>query len=141
MIVRAVLPSCALTIVKVSVALPVTRTISALAVVGVAPVAQTVALKGGNGNSAPCPEPTVKLVPDVAGEGAVATAPIAKFACASGMASSPGSSQVVSSMGPWLDLRGYRSRSSDRASQPQPHGFGRGPAGARSSQTPHGQPG
>lgn len=65
--------SCALVIVKVSVDTPVTRTISELLVVGLAPVGQTVQLNGGVGKVVPVPAETIKLVPLVAGDGAVAT--------------------------------------------------------------------
>jgi hypothetical protein len=39
-----------------------------------------IALNGTAGMSAPCPDPSTKLVPVVAGEGAVATVAYAKFA-------------------------------------------------------------
>lgn len=71
--VRALDDSCVRVIVSVSVEMAVTRTISALLDKGLTPVGQIVALKGGVGNLAPSPEATTSDVPDVAGEGAVAT--------------------------------------------------------------------
>lgn len=79
MIVLAIEFSWALSIVKVSVAIAVTLIISAFVVIGFAPAIQTVALKGGVGNKAPSPAATTKEVPEVAGEGAVATVETAKF--------------------------------------------------------------
>jgi hypothetical protein len=65
-------PSWARVIVKVSVEIAVTLTISALNEVGWAFDGQTVALKGGVGNKVPWPDATTKEVPDTAGDGAVA---------------------------------------------------------------------
>jgi hypothetical protein len=66
-------------IVNVSVEINVTLTISAFAVVGCAPAGQIVALKGTAGNFAPSAAVTTRLVPDDAGDGAVATRLYAKF--------------------------------------------------------------
>jgi hypothetical protein len=76
---RAELPSWARTIVNESVACAVTRTISALVESGCAPAGQIVALKGTAGKRAPSPEATTSDVPEVAGDGAVATVEYAKF--------------------------------------------------------------
>jgi len=51
----------------------VTRTISALVDSGAAPVAHTTKLNGTAGISAPVPAASTIVVPDEAGEGAVAT--------------------------------------------------------------------
>lgn len=67
-IVLAVLPSCSRTMVNVSAVMFVTRTISGEPL---SPV--TVQLNGTAGNNAPSDAVTTKLVPVVAGEGAVAT--------------------------------------------------------------------
>lgn len=72
--VRAVVDSWARVIVKVSVLTTVTLTISAFVGSGTEPVGQMVALNGAVGNLVPCPAVTTRLVPDVAGLGAVATA-------------------------------------------------------------------
>lgn len=77
--VRALLLSCVRTIVNVSVEIFVTRTTSALALVGLELVGHTTALKGGVGKSTPNPVVTTKEVPLVAGEGAVATRAYAKL--------------------------------------------------------------
>jgi len=71
--VRALVLSCALVIVSVSVEMAVTRTISAVVLSGFAAVGQMVALNGTAGNKAPCPAVTTSDVPLAAGEGAVAT--------------------------------------------------------------------
>jgi hypothetical protein len=75
----ALVDSCARVIVNVSVEIPVTRTISALAAVGGVLGGQTVALNGVAGNKVPVPAATTKDVPLVVGEGAVATVDCAKF--------------------------------------------------------------
>jgi hypothetical protein len=82
-ILRAVELSCARVIVKVSVALAVTRTTSAFVVVGCTLAGQTTALNGATGNFAPSPGATINEVPDVAGTGAVAMTEYAKFNFAS----------------------------------------------------------
>lgn len=69
--------------VNVSVDIAVTRTISALVVSGCTPAGQMVALNGTVGKMVPCPAVTTSDVPDVAGEGAVATWLYEKFLCAS----------------------------------------------------------
>jgi len=79
MTVRADDPSCARVIVSVSVEMAVTRTTSAFDGIGCEDAGHTVALKGGVGNLVPCPAVTTSDVPEVAGEGAVATAETAKF--------------------------------------------------------------
>ena len=76
---RAVVLSCTRLIVSVSVLMPVTRTISALAGVGRASTGQTDALKGGAGKRVPWPLATTSDVPELAGEGAVATVDTAKL--------------------------------------------------------------
>jgi hypothetical protein len=53
--------------------------ISALTVLGWEPAGQTVALNGVGGNLVPSPDCTIKEVPELAGEGAVATVEKAKF--------------------------------------------------------------
>jgi hypothetical protein len=83
-IVRAALPSWARRIVRVDPTMAVTRTISALDGSGDTPKGQTVALNGGAGTRPACPAVTSRLVPLVAGFGAVATSEVAKFAWASG---------------------------------------------------------
>jgi len=70
---RAVVPSCARVIVSVSPVTFVTRTISEIEAVGVELLGQSVALNGTAGNKEPCPAVTTKLVPLVAGVGAVTT--------------------------------------------------------------------
>src|SRR4029078_5725405 len=80
-IVRADVPSCARTIVSVSVERAVTVTISAFDGSGYpAPDGNTVAWNGGAGNLPPCPDPTTSDAPEVAGDGAVATVEIARLA-------------------------------------------------------------
>ena len=79
MTVRAEVLSCIRVMVKVSVLIFVTLTISAFAVVGCTPVGQIVALNGTAGNFVPSPAVTTRDVPLVAGEGAVATSEYAKF--------------------------------------------------------------
>jgi hypothetical protein len=78
---RAVVLSWALTIVNVSVEIPVTLTISAFDEVGEFPEPEgySTALNGGVGKLAPVPAATTKLVPEVAGDGAVATVDTEKF--------------------------------------------------------------
>lgn len=83
--VRALLPSCARVMVNVSVLMAVTLTTSALVLRGWVLAGHTVALKGTGGKSAPCAAVTTRLVPLVAGEGAVATALYAKFKWLSAM--------------------------------------------------------
>jgi hypothetical protein len=70
-------------IVNVSDDRAVTRTISAFDGSGRAVAGHTVALNGAAGNREPSPDATTNDVPDEAGDGAVATELIAKFACAS----------------------------------------------------------
>lgn len=84
-IVRAEVPSCVRAIVNVSAApgRAVARTISAFAFVGCVPTGHTTALNGTAGKFAPSPEATTRLVPLVAGLGAVATVLKAKFLWAS----------------------------------------------------------
>ena len=68
-------PSCARTIVNVSVEIPVTRTTSRNPGIdegGIQP-GTTTALNGTAGNSAPSPALTVNVVPLVAGDGGVTT--------------------------------------------------------------------
>jgi hypothetical protein len=78
--VRADVPSWVRVIVNVSVETFVTRTISAFVVEGCAPIGQIVALNGTAGNFVPVAAVTTRLVPDEAGDGAVATNETAKFA-------------------------------------------------------------
>jgi hypothetical protein len=75
--------SWARVIVNVSVEIAVTRTISAFAVVGCVLAGQIVALNGVAGNFVPSAAVTTRLVPDDAGDGAVATRDEAKFLWAS----------------------------------------------------------
>jgi hypothetical protein len=75
--------SVARVMVSVSVEMPVTRTISVLAGEGTEPAGQIVALNGGVGNRDPCPAVTTREVPEVAGDGAVATVEMARFLCGS----------------------------------------------------------
>jgi hypothetical protein len=75
---RALVPSCARTMVNVVPTMAVTRMISALAFVGDADAGQTVQLKGAAGNVAA--DATSKDVPVVAGDGATATVEYARFA-------------------------------------------------------------
>ena len=72
-------PSCVRAIVNVSVEIIVTLTISAFVEFDCTPVGHTVALNGGVGNLVPCPAATTSVVPEVAGDGAVATEDKAKF--------------------------------------------------------------
>jgi hypothetical protein len=69
----ALVPSWARTIVNVSVETAVTRTISAFAAVGDDADGHRVALNGTAGAEAPSPDWTTSDVPEVAGDGAVAT--------------------------------------------------------------------
>lgn len=73
MTVLAWVPSWARVMVRVSVEMAVTRTISELVLVGWVLAGQMVALKGTVGKRVPCPLVTTKEVPVWAGEGAVAT--------------------------------------------------------------------
>jgi hypothetical protein len=82
-IVLAAELSCARTIVSVSTDFAVTRITSAFVVVGCTPVGHTTALNGAAGNFAPSPGATIRVVPDAAGDGAVATTLYAKFFLAS----------------------------------------------------------
>lgn len=66
-----------------SVEMFVTRTISAFVESGCDPVGHTTALNGTEGNFVPSPDATVSDVPEVAGDGAVATVEYAKFLWAS----------------------------------------------------------
>ena len=76
----ALVPSCARVIVNASVDMAVTRTISAFEAVGSELAGYKTALNGTDGNLLPSPLVTCNEVPDVAGEGAVATRLAAKFA-------------------------------------------------------------
>lgn len=79
--VRALDPSCVRTMVQLSpLPFDVTRMISALEASGCTLAGQTVQLKGAAGKRAPAPVVTDKVVPDVGGDGAVATALMAKLA-------------------------------------------------------------
>ena len=62
-----------------SVDFTVTLTISALRAVGIDLAGHTTQLNGGAGNLAPAPVATTIVVPDVDGDGAVATVLAAKF--------------------------------------------------------------
>lgn len=84
MIDRALEPSWARVIVRVSPTMAVTRTISALVVRGCVLIGQTVALNGVAGKRVPWPPVTIRDVPELAGLGAVATRLYAKLAWASG---------------------------------------------------------
>jgi hypothetical protein len=78
----AVVPSWARTIaVIVSPDMAVTRTISAFWCVGCTDGGHTVALNGGVGCRAPPPVASTIVVPASAGDGAVATAVMLRFAC------------------------------------------------------------
>lgn len=70
--VRADEPSCVRTIVSVSVEMAETRTNSEFALVGLAPVGHTVAIRP-TANFVPSPDCTTNDVPLLAGLGAVAT--------------------------------------------------------------------
>jgi hypothetical protein len=78
--VRADVDSWVLVIVRVSVEIAVTLTISEFVDVAPALAGAIVALNGAVGNRAPCPAVTTSEVPDVAGDGAVATRLLAKLA-------------------------------------------------------------
>lgn len=82
-IALAVVPSCARVIVSVVPLMFVTRTISALAYVGLTPAGYTVALNGVAGNSDTRLAVTVNVVPDNAGDGPITTWANARFECAS----------------------------------------------------------
>ena len=114
-------PSCARTIVNVSVEIPVTRTTSRNPGIdegGIQPGMAT-ALNGVAGKSAPSPALTVNVVPLVAGDGAVTTALTAKLPWASAT-ESPGSAGERATQRParaprsttacsrWRDHRGSR---------------------------------
>jgi ribosomal protein L18E len=71
--VRAELPSTARVSVNVSVLIVVTSAISAFVVVGWLPDGQMVTLNGAAGNFAPSAAATISDVPELAGDGAVAT--------------------------------------------------------------------
>ena len=76
--------SCVRSIVNTSPDTFITRTISAFVLNGRTLGGQTVQLKGvGEGKNAPCPVATVNVVPDGAGNGAIATVEYAKFLWAS----------------------------------------------------------
>lgn len=76
-------PSWARWTVRVSVERLVTRTISAFDGSGSEPTGHTTRLYGADGNRDPSPGATTIVVPEAAGEGAVATVEYAKLACAS----------------------------------------------------------
>lgn len=73
-------PSCARTIVNTSLDTFVHRATSAFKVDGAVFAGHNTTLNGAAGNFEPSPDATVNEVPDVAGDGAVATVENAKFA-------------------------------------------------------------